>query len=129
MLVGDSVVGSTRNRQLILLVDDDQRILHFARVKLMASGYDVVTAMTGHGALTMIESQEPDIMVLDIMMPGMGGLEVLKALRNCSQLPVIVISAATDCAEEAVRLGANAFVSKPFNPDELVGRIESILAG
>jgi len=111
------------------VVDDDQRILRFARLKLLASGYDVITAMTGQAALTMIESHEPDMMVLDLKMPGMGGIDVLKILRTSSALPVIVVSAATDLAEEVVRLGANAFLPKPFSPDELLRRIESILAG
>jgi two-component system KDP operon response regulator KdpE len=111
----------------VLLVDDDQRILNFARVKLRASNYEVITAMTGQGALTMIESHKPDIMVLDLKMPGMGGLEVLKVLRGSSELPVIVMSAASELAEEAIRLGANTFMPKPFNPDELFRRIETIL--
>ena len=116
-----------RKNPRVLLVDDDQRILNFARVKLRASNYEVMTAMTGEGALTMIESQKPDLMVLDLKMPGMGGLEVLKVLRRSSELPVIVMSAASELAEEAVRLGANTFMSKPFDPDELSRRIETIL--
>jgi DNA-binding response OmpR family regulator len=111
----------------VLLVDDDQSILNFARLKLRASNYEVVTAMTGQGALTMIESQKPDIMVLDLKMPGVGGLEVLKVLRGSSELPVIVVSATSELAEEAIRLGANTFMPKPFDPDELSRRIETIL--
>ena len=122
------MAGSSKTKHRVLLVDDDQRILNFARLKLMASGYDVVTAMTGQGARTMIESEQPDILLLDLKMPGMGGLEVLRVLRTSSQLPVIVISAATDLAQEALGLGANAYMSKPFNPDELPERIEAILA-
>jgi two-component system, OmpR family, KDP operon response regulator KdpE len=121
------VMAKTRRR--ILVVDDDQRILNFLLLKLKASGYDVITAMTGQGALTAIESREPDILVLDLKMPGMGGLDVLRILRMSSKVPVIVVSAATDLAEEAERLGANIFVPKPFNPDELLKCIESILLG
>jgi two-component system KDP operon response regulator KdpE len=127
MWEGDAVAGSVKTNQRVLLVDDDQRILNFSRLKLMASGYDVITAMTGQGALTMIESQKPDILLLDLKMPGMGGLEVLKTLRASSQLPVIVISAATELAEEALGLGANTYLPKPFDPDELPVRIETIL--
>jgi two-component system KDP operon response regulator KdpE len=127
MWEGDAVAGSVKTNQRVLLVDDDQRILDFSRLKLMASGYDVITAMTGQGALTMIESQKPDILLLDLKMPGMGGLEVLKTLRASSQLPVIVISAATELAEEALGLGANTYLPKPFDPDELPVRIETIL--
>jgi DNA-binding response OmpR family regulator len=120
------VVG-TITRHRILVVDDDQRILHFSRLKLMASGYNVTTAMNGQGALTMIESEKPDVVVLDLRMPVMGGLEVLRILRSHSELPVIVMSAATDLAEEALVAGADDFIAKPFVVDELVRRIEQIL--
>ncbi len=120
---------SIGTRHRVLLVDDDPRILNFARLKLLATGYDVITAMTGQGALAMIESEKPDILLLDLRMPGMGGLDVLRVLRASSQLPVIVVSAATDLAEEALGLGANDYLAKPFDPDELPGRIEAILGG
>lgn len=120
---------SIRNKHRVLLADDDLRILRFARLKLMASGYDVVTAMTGQEALDMIDSEGPDILVLDLKMPGMGGLDVLKALRVSSRLPVIVTSAATDLAGQAIKAGADAFMPKPFNPDELPATIETILLG
>jgi DNA-binding response OmpR family regulator len=123
------VVVSTTSKHRVLLADDDLRILRFARLKLMASGYDVVTAVTGKEALDMVDSEGPDILVLDLKMPGMGGLDVLKALRVSSGLPVIVISAATDLAGQALDAGADAFMSKPFNPDELPGTIRTILSG
>ena len=75
----------------------------------------------------MIESEKPDVVVLDLRMPGMGGLEVLKIVRSSSDLPVIVISAATDLAEEALVAGADDFITKPFDPDELVRRIAQTL--
>jgi DNA-binding response OmpR family regulator len=123
----DVVLASAQIRHRVLLVDDDHRILLSLRLKPMASGYDVITAMTGQGALTMNESQKPDILLPDLKMPGMGGLEVLKTLRASSHLPGIVISAATDLAEEALSLGANDYLPKPFDPDELPVRIETIL--
>jgi DNA-binding response OmpR family regulator len=129
VLEGNVLTGGAQLRRRVLLVDDDQRILLFVRLKLMASGYDVITAMTGQGAVTMIESQKPDVLVLDLKMPGMGGLEVLRVLRTSSKLPVIIISAATDLAEEAANLGADVYLPKPFSPNELVTRIERILGG
>jgi DNA-binding response OmpR family regulator len=123
---GNFMLGR-ENQYRVLLVDDDPKILNFARLKLKVSGFEVITAMTGHGALTMIESQKPDIIVLDLKMPGMGGLEVIRIIRTSSNLPVIVVSAATDLEKEALDLGANAFMSKPFDPDELVRRIQAIL--
>ena len=113
----------------MLVADDDDRIVRFARLKLMASGYDAVTATTGQGALTMIETDEPDVVVLDLRMPGMGGLYALRTVRSCSSLPVIVVSAATDLAEEALNEGAGDFIPKPFDPDELVSRVAAILKG
>ena len=71
-----------RTKYRVLVVDDDERILRFLRVKLMSEGYEVITAMTGHGALTMLDSHEPDMMVLDMRMPGKNGLEVLKELKK-----------------------------------------------
>lgn len=83
--------------------------------------------MTGQGTLTMTESQNPDILVLDLKMPSMGGLEVLKVLRGFSKIPIIVVSGADELAEQAMGLGANAYVAKPFHPDELSKMIRDIL--
>jgi DNA-binding response OmpR family regulator len=118
-----------KTKYRLLVVDDDERILRFLRVKLMSEGYEVITAMTGQGALTMLEAHEPDVMVLDIRMPGKNGLEVLKELKKGAAIPVIVISARDESVEEAMRLGARSFLRKPFNPDELKDIVELILRG
>ena len=112
----------------ILVVDDEQRILNFLRISLMVSGYDVFTSMTGQDALSMVEDMVPDLVVLDIRLPGKNGLEVLKQIRASSDLPVIVISARIEYTEEALRLGASGFIVKPFHPDELTKKIEVILS-
>ena len=111
----------------VLLVDDDRRILNFLRLKLAMSGYEVITATTGEMAVELFETQKPDIIVMDVLMPGVSGLEVLKALRVFSDIPIIVISASTDNAEKAMRLGANVFMPKPLDPDELVSTVGTIL--
>jgi DNA-binding response OmpR family regulator len=111
----------------VLLVDDDQRILNFLRLKLAVSGYEVITATTGEGAVDLFESQKPDIIVMDVLLPGISGLEVLKALRVFSDIPIIVISASTDNGEKAMRLGASGFMSKPLDPDEVVKNVQTIL--
>lgn len=111
----------------VLLVDDEQRILSFVGLKLKTSGYEVITASTGQEALTLAESRQPDIMVLDIVMPEMNGFEVLERLRAYSDLPVIVFSGETSSGDKALSLGADDFVAKPFDPDELEGRIRAIL--
>jgi two-component system KDP operon response regulator KdpE len=111
----------------ILLVDDDQRILNFLRLKLAVSGYEVITATTGEMAVELFETRKPDIIVMDVLMPGVSGLEVLKALRAFSDIPILVISASTDNGAKAMRLGASSFMPKPLDPDELVNRVGEIL--
>jgi two-component system KDP operon response regulator KdpE len=81
----------------------------------------------GEEALKLVESEKPDIMLLDILMPVMDGFEVLRKLRAVSKLPVIAISAHSSAAEKALNLGANGFLAKPFRPDELVKKIDSLL--
>lgn len=114
-------------RACVLVVDDDVKILRFLRTNLTLAGYKVVTATSGEEALRLQESEKPDIMLLDILMPVMDGLEVLRRLRAVSELPVIAFSAHASMAEEALRLGANDFLAKPFRPDELVKRVKTLL--
>ena len=95
---------------------------------LAKQGYRVLTASSGSEAYERALVQMPDLIVLDIIMPGMDGFEVLKQLRAFSQLPVIVFSASPGNHDSAIRLGANDFVIKPFLPDEMVRRMETILS-
>lgn len=116
------------NRFRILVVDDEERILNFLRVKLKALGYDVVTACDGLEALEQTQAQDPDLIVLDLIMPRMDGLEALKEIRSFSPVPVIILSAkAADVDKiKGLGLGADDYLQKPFNPDELVARIEAV---
>ena len=111
----------------VLLVDDERAILKVISIKLRVSGYEVVTAVNGQEALELIESAKPDIVLLDVIMPGIDGFEVLRKLRTSSQLPVIVFSARTENSQKALALGANDFMPKPFDVDEMVRRIQTIL--
>jgi DNA-binding response OmpR family regulator len=112
----------------ILVVDDEERILNFLRSKLRASGYEVLTAGNGLEALEQAQAQEPDLIVLDLLMPKMDGFETLKELRSFSAVPVIILSArGTDVDRiKGLGLGADDYLPKPFNPDELVARIEAV---
>jgi DNA-binding response OmpR family regulator len=112
----------------ILVVDDEERIVNFLRSKLRASGYEVLTAGNGVEGLEQARAQEPDLIVLDILMPKMDGLEMLKELRSFSTVPVIILTAKGADADriKGLRLGADDYLPKPFNPDELVARIEAI---
>ena len=122
-----SVAPSPKIKAIILVVDDDVKILRFLRTSLKLSGFEVITASSGEEALEFCKSEKPDVMLLDILMPGMDGFEVLRRLRSFSDLPVIVISAHASAAEEALNLGANDFLAKPFMPDECIERIGSLL--
>jgi len=114
-------------KRRVLLVDDEERIVNFLALKLKVSGFDVITANDGLHCLEMAKTAKPDIMLLDIIMPGMDGLEVLRRLRQFSDMPVIVLSAKERVSEEVMSLGATSFIAKPFNPDELVEKIRLIL--
>jgi len=112
----------------VLVVDDEQRILNFLNSKLRASGYEVFTASNGTDALEQVEAQEPDLVVLDILMPKKDGFETLKEIRTFSPVPVIILSAKGTNADKVkgLSLGADDYLAKPFSPDELVARIEAV---
>jgi len=115
------------DNKVILLVEDEERILRFMNISLRAAGYRVLTATTGEQALELVQSKKPDMMLLDIFLPGMNGLDALRKLRTFSQLPVIVISARDSLGPEALELGANEFITKPFKPEDLIRRMRAIL--
>ena len=112
----------------VLVVDDEPRIVKFLEVKLKASGYGVLTANSGFEALEQVEAQEPDLVVLDVLMPRKDGFETLKELRAFSSVPVIVLSAKEADTDKikGLELGADDYLAKPFSPDELIARIEAV---
>jgi DNA-binding response OmpR family regulator len=114
-------------KQCVLVVDDHPRVLRFIEIDLKLRGFEVLTATSGEVALEFVKSKKPDIMLLDIIMPEMDGFEVLKQLRVFSQLPVIAFSASHASQDDAMSLGANDFITKPFHPDEMVRRIGVLL--
>jgi DNA-binding response OmpR family regulator len=116
------------NQFRVLIVDDESRILKFLELKLKASGYKVLTASNGFEALEQAEAQEPDLVVLDVVMPKKDGFETLRELRSFSSVPVIILSAKESDADKVrgLQLGADDYLAKPFSPEELVARIEAI---
>jgi DNA-binding response OmpR family regulator len=112
----------------VLIVDDEVRILKFLEVKLRISGYQVLTAKNGSEALVQMQTQEPDLLILDVVMPEMDGLETLKQVRAFSSVPVIFLSAKGSNVDKitGLQLGADDYLAKPFNPDELIARIEAV---
>jgi DNA-binding response OmpR family regulator len=110
----------------VLLVDDEDHILAFIRIKLRLGGYNVLSTGNGSEALDILKSQHVDIAVVDLLMPGVGGLELIERMREFTRIPVIVLTC-MDCPEikhRALSLGANDFLTKPFNPDEILHRVE-----
>jgi len=112
----------------VLIVDDEPHILKFLQVKLKASGYEVLSASNGPEALAQVQAEEPGLLVLDIVMPGMDGFETLKQIRAVSSVPVIILSAreANIDKVKGLKMGADDYLAKPFNPEELVARIEAV---
>ncbi len=112
----------------VLVVDDEERILNFLKAKLKLAGYEVILASNGKEALEQVQGQEPDLIVLDVIMPKMDGFQTLKELRNFSPVPVIMLSARGEDSDriKGLGLGADDYLPKPFNPDELIARIEAI---
>ncbi len=116
----------------VLVIDDEPDILLLCRVNLGQAGMEVQEAESGQAGLEAALADTPDAVVLDLMMPGMDGFEVLRRLREderTSDVPVLVLSARTGQAERArcATLGANEFVAKPFFPDELAAKIEDLI--
>jgi DNA-binding response OmpR family regulator len=112
----------------VLVVDDEPRIVKFLSLRLKASGYEVLTANNGAAALELVQAQQPDMLVLDVLMPGMDGFETLKQVRAMSSMPVIILSAKEASSDKikGLQLGADDYLAKPFSPDELVARIEAV---
>ena len=111
----------------VLVVDDEPGILRVLSIQLRLHGYDAVTTLSGMEAVELVRTREPDIVLLDILLPDMNGFEVLERVRGFSQVPVIVFSASQSAVALALMAGADASISKPFNPDQLLGEIKSIL--
>lgn len=114
----------------VLVVDDEPPIRRFLRTTLSAQGYDIEEAEDGAGALEAVRRRPPDLLVLDLGLPGIGGLEVIRRLRaDGVAAPIIVLSSRADEAGkvEALDLGADDYVTKPFGMDELLARIRAAL--
>ena len=113
----------------ILVVDDEPNIVELARLYLKNEGYEVLTAGDGRAALDTIRQQPPDLVLLDIMLPGMDGWEVCKQVRQFSRVPIIMLTARGDDVDKIVglELGADDYMVKPFNPREMVARVKAVL--
>jgi two-component system alkaline phosphatase synthesis response regulator PhoP len=113
----------------ILLVDDEPKIAALARDYLEHAGFAVIVAGDGPGAVMLARSRRPDLVVLDLGLPGLDGLDVARTLRRDSDVPIVMLTARTDEADRiaGLELGADDYVTKPFSPRELVARVRAIL--
>ncbi len=113
----------------ILVIDDEVQIRRFLRISLASQGYEVIEAATGDEGLGLAASRSPDLIVLDLGLPGIDGKEVLSALRGWSSVPVVILSVRADEGEKvkALDAGANDYVTKPFGLQELLARVRNLL--
>jgi DNA-binding response OmpR family regulator len=113
----------------VLIVDDDPPSLKMTAFLLAEEGYDVLTADNGIDALARIEEQVPDLVILDVMMPGLDGLQVTQRIRKTTNLPIIILSAKGETSDRVTGLdfGADDYLAKPFEPTELLARVRSVL--
>ena len=113
----------------ILVADDEQNIIKLLRLYLRNEGYEVVAAADGRQALERFSAESPDLVLLDLMMPELGGLEVCTEIRKRSDVPVIMLTARSDDVDKIVGLevGADDYIVKPFNPREVVARVKAAL--
>jgi DNA-binding response OmpR family regulator len=113
----------------ILVVDDEQSIVDLLAYNLRRSGYRVVEARDGREALRLAQLERPDLIILDLMLPGMDGLDVCRALRREGSVPIIMLTARDEEVDRVVglELGADDYVTKPFSVRELVARVKAVL--
>ena len=113
----------------VLIVDDDVRILGMTRRALKMEGYRVLTATSGESALDVLDQETPDLVLLDIVMPGMDGYTVCRRLRQSLQIPIIMVTVKGNAEEKVAGLeaGADDYVVKPFSIAQLVARVKAVL--
>jgi two-component system KDP operon response regulator KdpE len=113
----------------ILVVDDEVRMVRFIRLNLEHDGFQVIEAYNGMQALERLRTNLPDLVLLDVMMPDLDGFEVLRTIREISQVPVIMLTAKgeEDDRVRGLELGADDYITKPFSPREMVSRVRAVL--
>lgn len=116
-------------QKLIYVCDDEENIRELIRSYLLKEGYDVEIFKDGESLLEAINQKEPDMIVLDIMLPGISGLDICRELRKISDVPIILVSARDDTFDKVLglELGSDDYIAKPFSPRELLARIKTVL--
>ncbi len=113
----------------ILIVDDEPKIVQLTRDYLERAGYAILTAGDGKSAMAVARAEKPDLIILDLGLPAMDGLDVTRALRKDSSVPIIMLTARTEETDKLVglELGADDYITKPFSPKEVVARVRAVL--
>jgi len=113
----------------VLVIDDEPQIVEICRDYLKAAGFDVLTARDGPEGLIAARRELPDLIVLDLMLPGMDGLDVCREIRRVNNIPIIMLTARVDETDKLIglELGADDYITKPFSPRELVARVRTVL--
>ena len=113
----------------VLIAEDDKDIRELLKLYLESEGYRILEAENGRHALELAQKEQPDMAVLDVMMPEMNGLEVTRALRKSSEIPILILSAKSTDNDKilGLNLGADDYIAKPFNPMEIVARVKAQL--
>ena len=115
--------------QTILVCDDDKQIVEAIDIYLTGEGFKVIKTYDGYEALEYLETQSADLLILDVMMPGLDGIRTTLKVRETSSIPIIILSAKSEDADKilGLNIGADDYITKPFNPSELVARVKSQL--
>jgi DNA-binding response OmpR family regulator len=115
--------------ETILVVDDEPTIVEVVELYLQREGFRVITASDGASALQLVSERKPDLIILDLMLPGLNGFEITQRLRAAGHIPIIMLTARSEEADRVVglELGADDYVTKPFSPRELVARVKAVL--
>jgi len=113
----------------ILIIEDESQIVEICRDYLRSVGFSVIAANNGRLGLEAVQKEQPDLVILDLMMPEMDGLEVCKTLRKSGDLPIIMLTARVEETDKLIglELGADDYITKPFSPRELVARVKTVL--
>ena len=119
----------TMTKQKILIADDEAQIREILRIYFEKEGFEVIEAEDGAAAILKVQSEKPDILLLDIMMPVLDGIEVCKQVRKMSDLPIIMVTAKDEDDDRiaGLEIGADDYITKPFNSREVVARVKAVL--
>jgi DNA-binding response OmpR family regulator len=121
--------GAKQMTELIMIVDDEKHYRELIKINLQTEGYQTTEAIDGQNALEMIREQQPDLILLDVLMPNMDGLETCKQIRQFSNVPVIFLTALSNEIDrvKGLNIGADDYISKPFSAQELIARVKAVL--